>query len=49
VQIHIQKLAGAIGRAFFRDWRPEPIMPMQTELPSSQTQSQSQGPPEALA
>jgi uncharacterized alpha-E superfamily protein len=49
VQIHIQKLAGAIGRAFFRDWRPEPIMPMQTELPSSQTQSQSQGPSEALA
>lgn len=23
VQIHLQMLAGAIGRAFFRDWRPE--------------------------
>jgi uncharacterized alpha-E superfamily protein len=34
VQIHLQILAGAIGRAFFRDWRPE--------KPGSQTQSQSQ-------
>ena len=41
VQIHIQKLAGAIGRAFFRDWRPAPIA-----APSSQSQSQSQGPAE---
>ncbi len=23
VQIHLQKIAAAIGRAFFRDWRPE--------------------------
>jgi hypothetical protein len=22
VQIHLQKIAAAIGRAFFRDWRP---------------------------
>jgi uncharacterized alpha-E superfamily protein len=35
VQIHLQILAGAIGRAFFRDWRPE-------KPGSSQTQSQSQ-------
>jgi len=34
VQIHLQILAGAIGRAFFRDWRPE--------APGAQTQSQSQ-------
>jgi len=37
VQIHLQLLASAIGRAFFRDWRPE--KPSQ-----SQSQSQSQGP-----
>ncbi len=36
VQIHIQKLAAAIGRAFFRDWRPAP------EPGSLQSQSQSQ-------
>jgi uncharacterized alpha-E superfamily protein len=35
VQIHLQMLAGAVGRAFFRDWRPE-------KPGSSQTQSQSQ-------
>jgi uncharacterized alpha-E superfamily protein len=34
VQIHLQILAGAIGRAFFRDWRPE--------TPTGQVQSQSQ-------
>jgi uncharacterized alpha-E superfamily protein len=49
VQIHLQKLAAAIGRAFFRDWRPaEPVV----EAPSqsqSQSQTQSQGPSEALA
>ncbi len=27
VQIQLQNLAGAIGRAFFRDWRPEPAAP----------------------
>lgn len=37
VQIHLQELAGAIGRAFFRDWRPAP-----TPEPSLQGQSQSQ-------
>ncbi len=37
VQIHIQKLAAAIGRAFFRDWRPAP------EPDASQSQSQSGG------
>jgi uncharacterized alpha-E superfamily protein len=40
VQIHLQRLAAAVGRAFFRDWRPEPI----DDRPSmSQSQSQSQG------
>jgi len=43
VQIYIQKLAGAIGRAFFRDWRPEP------EAEMTQSQSQSGGPAEASA
>jgi uncharacterized alpha-E superfamily protein len=38
VQIHLQLLAGAIGRAFFRDWRPE--KPSQSE---GQSQSQGQG------
>jgi uncharacterized alpha-E superfamily protein len=48
VQIHIQHLAGAIGRAFFRDWRPEvrvvdESVPAQTEaFPGAATQSQSQ-------
>ncbi|MGE4481266.1 alpha-E domain-containing protein [Acidocella sp.] len=35
VQIHLQELAGAIGRAFFRDWRPEPApaqMQVQTQV-----------------
>jgi uncharacterized alpha-E superfamily protein len=27
VQIQLQTLAGTIGRAFFRDWRPEPVAP----------------------
>lgn len=27
VQIQLQNLAGAIGSAFFRDWRPEPVAP----------------------
>ncbi len=35
VQIHLQELAGAIGRAFFRDWRPE-------EVPESKWQIQTQ-------
>ncbi|MDE1906542.1 MAG: alpha-E domain-containing protein, partial [Rhodospirillales bacterium] len=35
VQIHLQELAGAIGRAFFRDWRPE-------QVPESQLQIQTQ-------
>jgi hypothetical protein len=50
VQIHIQNLAGAIGRAFFRDWRPAaPGSDEATALshleiqPAAQTQSQSQG------
>jgi uncharacterized alpha-E superfamily protein len=34
VQIQLQTLAGSIGRAFFRDWRPDPA--------SSQTQVQAQ-------
>jgi len=34
VQIHLQILAGAIGRAFFRDWRPE-------KPGATQTQSQT--------
>jgi uncharacterized alpha-E superfamily protein len=46
VQIHIQQLAAAIGRAFFRDWRPEEPVP---ENAQSQSQSQTQGPPEAVA
>jgi len=37
VQIHLQILAGAIGRAFFRDWRPSPPGEAQSQ---SQTQSQ---------
>jgi uncharacterized alpha-E superfamily protein len=36
VQIQLQYLAAAIGRAFFRDWRPEPPA-------VAQSQSQSQG------
>jgi uncharacterized alpha-E superfamily protein len=40
VQIHLQVLAGAIGRAFFRDWRPE----RPGDAPAqSQSQSQSFG------
>ncbi len=33
VQIHLQELAGAIGRAFFRDWQPEaaPAVQMQVQ------------------
>ncbi len=48
VQIQIQQLAGSVGRAFFRDWRPEPL-PSQSQSQSqsmrdgSQSQSQSQG------
>jgi uncharacterized alpha-E superfamily protein len=48
VQIHIQKLAAAIGRAFFRDWRPELPAALESE-PSSQSQSQISGAPEAAA
>ncbi len=46
VQLHLKALAGAIGRNFFRDWRPAPpaLPPLQ-----SQSQSQSQGPSEAVA
>jgi uncharacterized alpha-E superfamily protein len=47
VQIHIQNLAGAIGRAFFRDWRPDaPVAKDSAQSehqPAAQTQSQSQG------
>jgi uncharacterized alpha-E superfamily protein len=42
VQIHIQHLAAAIGRAFFRDWRPAPQLLAPVES-MSQSQSQSQG------
>jgi hypothetical protein len=46
VQIQIQYLAAAIGRAFFRDWRPA-LSPWSQEAPadslSGQSQSQSQG------
>lgn len=31
IQIHLQELAGAIGRAFFRDWRPEAMVQMQIQ------------------
>lgn len=31
VQIHLQELAGAIGRTFFRDWRPVPAIGMQAQ------------------
>lgn len=31
VQIHLQELAGAIGRAFFRDWQPVAAVQMQTQ------------------
>jgi hypothetical protein len=44
VQIHIQKLAAAIGRGFFRDWRPDDPAPA-----FGQSQSQSQGSPGANA
>ena len=32
VQIHLQALAGAIGRAFFRDWRPEAAPAVQLQV-----------------
>ena len=32
VQIHLQELAGAIGRAFFRDWQPVGGEQMQTQF-----------------
>jgi len=53
VQIHIQNLAGAIGRAFFRDWRPEApaaaVTASSPEIqPPAQTQSQSQGSVQAV-
>ena len=43
-------LAGEIGYAFFRDWRPEPQAPHQSQSDAGQTQvlggmSQSQGEP----
>ena len=57
VQIHLQKLASAVGRAFFRDWRPEPPAapgPSQSQSQSQtgggrQSQSQSQSPTEPPA
>jgi hypothetical protein len=43
VQIHIQKLAAAIGRGFFRDWRPaDPAPAVTPSLSQSQTQVQAQ-------
>ncbi len=32
VQIHLQELAGTIGRAFFRDWRPEAVPAVQLQV-----------------
>jgi uncharacterized alpha-E superfamily protein len=52
VQIYIQKLAAAIGRAFFRDWRPEDDEPESGQSQSqsqTQSQSESEGPAEAVA
>ena len=57
VQIHLQKLASAVGRAFFRDWRPEPAATQsqsQSQIgggrqSQSQSQSQSQDQPEGPA
>jgi uncharacterized alpha-E superfamily protein len=47
VQIHIQNLAGAIGRSFFRDWRPPALTTKDSAQPAiqpaGQSQSQSQG------
>jgi uncharacterized alpha-E superfamily protein len=44
VQIQLQRLAASIGRAFFRDWRPEEGASPGIELTSgSQSQSQSSG------
>ena len=45
VQIHLQNLGGAIGRAFFRDWRPD--APKAEEPAHAPAQSQSQGPAKA--
>jgi hypothetical protein len=49
VQIHVQNLAGAIGRAFFRDWRPDaPVKPDSAQIDpqpaAAQSQSQSSAP-----
>jgi hypothetical protein len=48
VQVQIQKLAAAIGRGFFRDWRPADPASL-TQPSQTQSQSQSQGPAEATA
>jgi uncharacterized alpha-E superfamily protein len=48
VQVQIQKLAAAIGRGFFRDWRPADPASL-TQPTQTQSQSQSQGPAEANA
>jgi uncharacterized alpha-E superfamily protein len=43
VQIHLQQLAAAIGRAFFRDWRPSAPAPELSQIQSeTQTQTQTQ-------
>ncbi len=49
VQIHVQKLAASIGRAFFRDWRPADPTSVEPDSEQEQSQSQSQGPAEAVA
>ena len=52
VQIHIQKLGAAIGRAFFRDWRPGDPVPVPSQRPSerpSGRQSLRQGKAESAA
>jgi uncharacterized alpha-E superfamily protein len=52
VQIHLQLLAGAIGRAFFRDWRPERPASLQTQSQSQTTHApgdRAGGRSEALA
>jgi hypothetical protein len=51
VQVHLKTLAAAIGRGFFRDWRPAAPRSL-SDVPSSgqsQSQSQSSGPSEATA
>jgi uncharacterized alpha-E superfamily protein len=43
VQIYLQKLAAAIGRAFFRDWRPGDPAPAMSQTMGAGEMSQSMG------